>query len=627
MLIIVVVALIITLVVYFTTQTPATNTEQITRITRATSAPLSTPTGISPDFLNTLGAIPNNVLNYFVQNYSNIDLSTFGISGPGNGSSTRGPLSNLNVLGEVSGTFSVPIEGKIDYVVSSLQGLQNATFSVPQINTFAYGTINPVSAKWSSDLSTLHVNTTIAVTIPQLKAQISVAGCGSGTLTLDNVVVALDLGIDYIPGLNLIKNIALEINPLKFPANQTTGPIPMLQITADNPELACSTPIIGPIVASLVNTAFVGTLNNTIQGTVPNMLDKLINEAFSKYNSTIGQFITQSNIVDANTNVLVTDWKQLAQLFVDFLTAIGTDPGVIYTINTDINQGLSELQLLFQWATVSYSCAQELYTTNSATTFPYNTGQIQAYVAPVTAPTGAVQDRKALLATCMAKQSFDCNVQSNGCVATPNGRFVFDPANGDLTPLYNCGDSCVQYACRMADGACVKAYTCVGQGGGNACYPGAYSTNVCSNQCPSYIYADGVCGLAPPGQGKYFNDPTCGGQVQPNVNGVCIVSPVVGAAQYLCYSKFPFDGDSKYSYQSVMTSDACNHLADVMAAAGTSWPVQWQPGGTCTTALCSSTIPGISGNCSGSTIPCSSQPYSSDGAFNGWDQAACAIKA
>jgi hypothetical protein len=544
-------------------------------------------------FINTLGTLPATLIQYFASNFGQVDLSNFGI--PGTNGTTRGPLSNINITGEVSGKISIPVLGNVYYQVNNITGLDGLQATpITIVSPSSPTNVNPITSYWNYATGVLHVNTTIAINIPQVQANVTlnVPACSNVTATFTNVQIIVDLGIDYLPQLGAITKITVEPNPLRTNVTPYYGPAPTpFNVSLGSHSFSCSFSPLSPFFDTLLNDVFSGRIIAPVNNTVPGILFKYLNQGLSSYNSTINNFITTTGIVDAKLDVLVTDLATIAQKFIQFVSGLGVSPSIVTILQTELAKGLAAVQVFFEWPNVTYSCQTTMYSLGTLNPFPYNTGSIQPNIAPYVGPYKTRGE-----AGCTNVQRFGCNATGNSCIPTANGPFVWDPKNGDQTQLSNCATNCTLYACRVNDNTCVSELECLAAQG-NACYPYRTKSNVCDNKCPAYALITsgpetGFC--IPTLGGPFYNDPTCG----KGNTGICIVEQI----NKLCYSSYPAD-DGFVAQGAAMTADACANLGTLV----TSGAPTFIPGGTCTAAPCV----GIS--CVGSSVPCLPQP---EGQFN-----------
>lgn len=620
--------------------------------------PVPIATGISQDYLQFLVGYPPQLLQYFVTNYSTVDLSSFGVPGPQPGQ-TRGPLTQLNTNGEITGSFSV-IGINTDFTILNIQGLQNSNIQLypgagQTVTVPNYGTVpNLTSSSWDYDTGELIVNTVLQVTIPTLTLDMRMSSiCPEPGSSINNVQILVPIQFTFIPGFNMLKSIDLVPN-LVDPTKRG------IEFTIGNFRFNCNSGVYDPLVNPVINTP--GPVQNHIVGIIQDKantaLATLISSLISKFDTAVTQFLVQYKIIDPTTgDVLISSPQQLAALYVQYLVSVGTSPIVVAILQQGLALGIQYVSLFFNWQPVSYTCISKTIPAPSGC-ITYATSQLQPLVGVSSVSEAKMQTDAAIAcAECKTKntksnkkvkqqtkakplssngttvnfnlateinavnfttrsaartycinnkQGFQCSAQGQGCVPTATAAgsaYIYDPTLDNVDVFQSCASQCVGQACGIANNQCMTVDRCNFNNDPSSILPPCDVTTIrapgqeCSKMCPAFnLNGDGTGECTAAIGGSFYNDPTCG-QGGPTTLGACMIDAGYSKS---CYDKYPIPNDPQYTQGAPMTSAMCSNLGSYIVAT----PV-FIPRGTCSSQQCQETTPGGGiGKCDNQALSC-----------------------
>lgn len=645
--------------------------------------------GISEQYQNFLANYPAVLVNWFVTNFKNIDLSQFGAPAPDtNGCAnaqpvipcptTRGPLSNLNINAEATGSVSPPLIPTIHWASETITGIDSGTATIypaPQasVQQQPYGAISNVTTSfWNYDTGALGINTVVAFTIPN--ATIYLASdydpCAAPQLNL-SLQLLVPLTILFIPGLSI--PFSVNIAPSLIVPN-----IQSLQVNIPNITFTCnSDDPVAQAISTAINNGLIFSITADIRNALAPVLTNLLqNTLFGKYNSIAQSFLQQYHVLSPSNDVLITNPQQLVTLYLQYLQSQGTSPIVLAILNALVQQGIAKLEVILNWPVTSFSC---LVTTLPAQSgcVTYISGHVQTYVGtstttsnksklklsgkhpkPLQRPLKTVLSskpstsanrmnqkldsrvyidstlqskiyptRSSAMGYCASKnniQLFQCSAQGYGCIpysgAAANAQFVMDPTNpaaGDAVML-QCTQQCIGRACGVSSFQCNTVDQCA--------FTQQQSELTGLELCDKTTLSDSnTCNSKCPSYILMANGscvPAIGGQfyndpncgLPPTTQGACVIEEETS----LCYDTFPSPALDTPAQGSPMTASSCAALTQFTGIAA-----KFYPNKKCSSQSCA-TGPTLCTDSKASCIPAPAVPNSNGTVFyQNWLPASC----
>lgn len=544
---------------FVNTPTPFVNRNTITFENTTTTFDLSlqesSVEGIDNSYLTTISKIPAILANFFVQNFKNTPLREFGV--PPQNKCDRGTLNQINVCGAVVGSIDfarVTLFGRdlgvVSYNVTDITGAGDAVFSIVP---------NSLAVHYNSDFTILTMNVSIQANVDiHINTDVSGSVGGapfsrSGSVRLEDTVIILDIAIELIPALAIIRQVYVTPNARRIlPRSSAFIQPPSFEIDIGSLDYTFG---LSPVVKDAINSKLGDDIKSTIRNKVGPLLASYMVGGLNSINQILANFISENSLIDKNGDVRVLTPIETANLFISYIQRIGVSKDIVDTVTTYVHNNIELIGLFLAWNPVTYKChlrvVRDPEQGNRVVTSPVSAVYSQlrdGAVIPMVFPNTGPFTKRVEGVVCKEKQFADCNATHSACVLTgSSGKYVWDPLSNNADQIDACVDTCINYKCAEDTNVCTPIQNCrltLNTPGINCINDIFMDIDACNKGCPRYDFVNGIC---QPKIGGAFSTPTCG---TGDPTGACVFT----SESSVCYSVYPVPNDPRHG-QPVKYSD------------------------------------------------------------------------